>query len=119
MLRYALVSNVSFILSHRRWRLHWNKFAIVGFMFAKGREMGERNLTHCWPHDKRWLVNKSKANANVSMLCPGSAAAPGTPPAAPGTSAAAAAAFPPAAAPPARYNVRKFLFATCTAFGRA
>lgn len=30
--------------------------------------MGERNLTHCWPHDKRWLVNKSKAKANVSSL---------------------------------------------------
>lgn len=93
--------------------------------------MGERNLTHCWPHDKRWLVNKSKANANVSMLCPGNAAAPGTSPAAPGTPPAAPrtppaapaavppAAVPPAAAPPARYNVRKFLFATCTAFGRA
>lgn len=30
--------------------------------------VGERNLTHCWPHDKRWLVNKSKAKANVSSL---------------------------------------------------
>lgn len=60
--------------------------------------VGRENLTHCWPHDKRWLVNKSKANANVSMLCPAPAAG---------------------AAAPSRYNARKFLFATCTAFGRA
>lgn len=60
------------------------------------RGSGDRNLTHCWPHDKRWLVNKSKAKANVSSLslsvCPCRVSC---------------------CSSSSLQNVRKFLFATC------
>lgn len=62
----------------------------------RGRGSGDRNLTHCWPHDKRWLVNKSKAKANVSSLslslCP---------------------CYVSCCSSSSLQNVRKFLFATC------
>lgn len=62
---------------------------------------GDRNLTHCWPHDKRWLVNKSKAKANVSSL-----------------SLCVRAVCP--AVPLARYRMSEsFCLQLATAFGRA
>lgn len=62
----------------------------------RGRGSGDRNLTHCWPHDKRWLVNKSKAKANVSSL-----------------SLSVCSCCVSCCSSSSLQNVRKFLFATC------